>query len=167
MFISASDLAQSDCSNAVWRWSNGSGQNEAFDHVIFLFVFYIMASYKYVKRDVNLLVSRGSYTLRCKLITQDEYQCMIARMSWKLCACKRFGREPWNGRIWEATLFCTVVCWFEIMGKNFIWPFVVEAGESPLAAPRSLHTSHSPSKQTLHISLESLPVHWDGGDPVI
>lgn len=57
-FISASDLAQNDCSNTVWRWGNNSGQNKAFDQAILSFVFYIMASYKYVKS-----VSQGTYTL--------------------------------------------------------------------------------------------------------
>lgn len=61
MFISASDLAQNDCSNTVWRWGNSGGQNKALDQAIFLFVFYIMASYKYVNSDVNLHVSQGSY----------------------------------------------------------------------------------------------------------
>lgn len=69
MFISASDLTQNDCSNAVWRWSNSSGQNRAFDQPIFLFVFYIRTSCKYVNSDVNLLVSQGSYTPLCKPIT--------------------------------------------------------------------------------------------------
>lgn len=68
MFISASDLAQNDCSNIVWRWGNSSGQNKAFDQAIFLFVFYIITSYKYVNSDVNLLVSQGTYTLLCKPI---------------------------------------------------------------------------------------------------
>ena len=49
MFISASDLVKSDCSNTVWRWCNSSEQNEAFDLASFLFAFYIMASYEYVK----------------------------------------------------------------------------------------------------------------------
>lgn len=62
MFISASDLALSDCSNAVWRWGNSSGQSGAFDHAVFLFAFYIRASNKYVNWDVNLPVSQGSYT---------------------------------------------------------------------------------------------------------
>lgn len=61
MFISASDLVQNDCSNNVWRWANSSGQNKAFDQATSLFVFYIMASYKYVNSDVHLLVSQGSY----------------------------------------------------------------------------------------------------------
>lgn len=62
MFISASDLAQNDCSNTVWSWGNSSGKNKVFDQTIFLFMFYIMASYKYVNSDVNLLVSQGTYT---------------------------------------------------------------------------------------------------------
>lgn len=72
MFISASDLAQNDCSNTVWRRGNSSGQNEAFDQAIFLFVFYIMASCKYVNSDLNLFVPRGTCTLFCKPITEDN-----------------------------------------------------------------------------------------------
>lgn len=67
MFISASDLAENDCSSAVWGWGQ-SRQNQAFDQTIFLFAFYIMASYKYVNRDVNLLVSQGGCTSLCKPI---------------------------------------------------------------------------------------------------
>lgn len=44
------------------------GRAEPFDQAIFLFVFYIMASYKYVNSDVNLLVSWGTYTLLFKPI---------------------------------------------------------------------------------------------------
>ena len=44
--------------NTVWRWGNNSGQNKAFDQAILSFVFYIMASYKYVES-----VSQGTYTL--------------------------------------------------------------------------------------------------------
>lgn len=51
IFISASDLAQNDCSNTVWRWGNSSGQNKVFDQTIFMFMFYIKASYKYVNSE--------------------------------------------------------------------------------------------------------------------
>lgn len=68
MFISASDLAQNDCGNIVWRWGNSSGQNKSFDQAIFLFVFYIIAFYKYVNGDVNSLMSQGAYAPLCEPI---------------------------------------------------------------------------------------------------
>lgn len=51
---------------------NSSGQNKAFDQAIFLFAFYIMASYKYVNSRVNSLVSQGTYAPLWEPIVWDD-----------------------------------------------------------------------------------------------
>lgn len=60
MFISASDLAQNDCCNTVWRWSKSSGENKAFDRVIFSLQSCIIPSYKY-NSNISLLLLFPEY----------------------------------------------------------------------------------------------------------
>lgn len=60
---------------------NSSGQNKAFDQTIFMFMFYIKASYKYVNSDADSLVSQGTYTFETKQILQEYH--MIVCILWK------------------------------------------------------------------------------------
>lgn len=62
---------------------NSSGQNKAFDQAIFLFAFYIMASYKYVNSRVNSLVSQGTYAPLWEPIVWDDI------MRWWLVYCEK------------------------------------------------------------------------------
>lgn len=103
------------------------GRTRPFDQAIFLFVFYIMASYKYVNSDVNLLMSWGSYTLLCKPIIWDN---MIV---WSLVYCEKCvhvkiwqggceNRGMWMGKCFvfnvrscergqKKQLYLTIYCW--------------------------------------------------------